>query len=304
MTDARETFAEEPQSGCRASFGMRESGDTWLIYNGSSGSHDDKVLRDLLGALEAAGRPAAGVIDCKDGTPDAAEANAAGLGLIAIYGGDGTMSRTLRGLEGFSGEVLTLPGGTFNLLAREMFGERNPLEIVELLANGGLAPVKPTCIRGNDVLAFAELLAGPGAKWADVREEMRESNIGEVIAKGWDAAANSAVGPMVAVADPARGRPDGYAGVRLCPGPDGITIDGYAAEGLGDYVQQGIAILKRDFREGPHDELGTALSVTCRSIAGQPIALMVDGERSEGASALTFSLDTFDCHLLGLADGR
>ena len=34
------------------------------------------------------------------------------------------------------------------------------------------------------------------------------------------------------------------------------------------------------------------------------IPLMVDGERSEGPGALSFSLDTFDCHLLGLDDGR
>jgi hypothetical protein len=283
---------------------MRDSSDTWLIYNGASGSHDDRVLRDLLGALAGAGHAPARVIDCKDGTPDAAEADAAGIALIAIHGGDGTMSRTLRDLEGFSGQALALPGGTFNLLSRELFGERDPLAIVDLLAAGGLSPIRRTCIRGEGLLALAELLAGPGAKWADVREEMRDSNIGEVIAKGWDAAANSAVGPMVAVTRPNRGRDEGYAGVRLCPRPGGMTIDGYAAEGLGDYVQQGLAILKRDFREGPHDELGAAREVKCRSLAGQPIALMVDGERCEGASELAFSLDTFDCDLLGLGDGR
>jgi hypothetical protein len=283
---------------------MRDSGDTWLIYNGASGSHDDQALRDLLGALAAAGHAPARVVDCKDGTPDAAEADAARVGLVVIHGGDGTMSRTLRDLEGFPGAALALPGGTFNLLARELFGERDPLAIVGLLAAGALSRVRRTCIRGDGVLALAELLAGPGAKWADVREGLRDSNIGEVIARGWDAAANSAVGPMIAVTQPARGRAEGYAGVRLCPRPQGMTIDGYAAEGLGDYVQQGIAILKRDFRDGPHDELGAARAVTCRSLAGEPIPLMVDGERSEGASELAFSLDTFDCDLLGIADGR
>ena len=283
---------------------MRAPGDTWLIFNGASGSYDDRTLQDLVDALGAAGHAPARVIDCKNGTPDAAEANAANLGLLAIHGGDGTISRTLRDLEGFSGQVLALPGGTFNLLARELFGERDPLEIVRLLAAGRLAPDRRACIRGDGVLALAELLIGPGAKWADVREELRDANIGEVIAKGWDAAANSAVGPMVAVVQPLVGREEGYAGVRLCPRSGGMTIDGYAAEGLGDYLQQGMAILKRDFREGPHDELGTASSVTCRSLAGEPIPLMVDGERSEGASELVFSLDTFDCDLLGMADAR
>ena len=109
---------------------------------------------------------------------------------------------------------------------------------------------------------------------------------------------------MVAVADPAGGRAEGYAGVRLCPREKGIEIEGYGAEGLGDYLQQGMAILKRDFREGPHDELGMADRVVCQSLQDEPIPLMVDGERSEAASRLTFSLDTLDCDLLEPADAR
>lgn len=283
---------------------MMRTGDTWLIYNGSSGSHDDERLRALVAELTTAGRPPARVIDCKDGTPDASEADAAGLSLIVIHGGDGTLSRSIGKLEGFTGAVLPLPGGTYNLLSRRIFGERDALEIVALLTSGELAPHRPPCIRGEGLLALSELLAGPGAKWADVREELREAHIGEVIAKGWDAAATSAVGPMVGLAEPQAGREDGYAGLRLCPTATGITIDGYAAEGLGDYVQQGIAILKRDFRDGPHDELGSARRVVCRSLDDAPIPLMVDGERSEGGSQLSFSLDTLGCDLLGLANAR
>lgn len=282
---------------------MTANRPTWLIFNGSSGSHDEETLRQIVAAMGAAGRPADKVLDCKDGTPDAPEANAAGLGLIAVHGGDGTLSRTIGALEGFTGSVLPLPGGTFNLLAREMYGERDPLEIVEMLGKGQLGPSRRTAIRGEGVLALCELLAGPGAKWADVREEMREANIGEVIAKSWDAAATSTVGPMVAVADPPGGREEGYAGVRLVPRAEGIAIEGYGAEGIGDYVQQGIAILKRDFRDGPHDDLGLSREVACVSLEREPIPLMVDGERSEGGASLAFSLDTLDVELLGIADG-
>lgn len=284
--------------------GMETTAPTWLIYNGASGSHDDEALQAIVDALAAAGRAPARVLDCKEGTPRAREADEAGLGLVAVHGGDGTLSRTIAGLEGFAGAVLPLPGGTFNLLAREMFAERSPLEIVELLGKGLLAPTRRRCIRGEGITALAELLAGPGAKWADVREEMREANIGEMIVKGWDAAATSAVGPMVAVVEPAAGNEAGYAGVRLTPERHGIAIEGYGAEGLGDYLQQGLAILKRDFREGPHDDLGLAPTVALRSTEEQPVALMVDGERSEGGAALSFSLDTLDVDLLGIADGR
>lgn len=283
---------------------MDRAGETWLIYNGASGGHDDQALRDLVAALAAAGHPPARVVDCKEGTPGARSASDAGLATIVIHGGDGTLSRTIRDLEGFAGTVLALPGGTFNLLARDIFGDRDALAIVRALGAGELDAHRRPCIRGEGVLALAELLVGPGAKWADVREELREANIGEVLAKGWDAAATSTVGPWVALETPRVGREDGYAGVRLIPRPGGIEIEGYAAEGLGDYVQQGIAILKRDFREGPHDELGHAPNVSCRSLGGTPIPLMVDGERSEGASALAFLLDKLDCNLLGPRDGR
>lgn len=280
---------------------MTGTDDTWLIYNGASGSHDDAALQQLVAALSDAGHAPSKVLDCKDGTPEAREANAAGLGTLVVHGGDGTISRTLSQLEGFTGNALLLPGGTFNLLAREIFDERAPSEIVRLFGEGRLTPRRRMCIRGEGILALAELLAGPGAKWADVREELRDNNLGEMFAKGWDAAATSAVGPMVALAEPAAGRPEGYAGLRFCPRAEGIAIDGYGAEGLGDYLQQGIAILKRDFREGPHDELGLARVVACRSLEGEPIPLMVDGERCEGSPELTFSLDTFDCDLLGPA---
>ncbi|ANY19041.1 Diacylglycerol kinase catalytic domain protein [Tsuneonella dongtanensis] len=277
---------------------------TWLIYNSASGSHDDELLQGIVDALGAAGRPPDRLIDCKDGTPDAEEADRAGLELIVVHGGDGTLSRTIEKLEGFGGQVLVLPGGTFNLLSREIFGERDPIEIIDLLGKGHLGVRRRTCIRGEGVLALCELLAGPGAKWADVREELRDGDVGELLAKGWDAAATSTVGPMVALAAPAAGKEEGYAGIRMCPKANGIALHGYAAEGIGDYIQQGIAILKRDFREGPHDNLGSAPSVECRSLDGEAIPLMVDGERSEGGSTLRFSLDRLDVDLLGIVDGR
>ncbi|MGN6500670.1 MAG: diacylglycerol kinase family protein [Tsuneonella sp.] len=277
---------------------------TLLVYNGASGSHDDAALAELADALGDAGSRPEQVLDCHDGTPSAREADAAGWDTVVIHGGDGTINRTLARLEGFSGRLLTLPGGTFNLFCRELFGERTPLEIVGLLAAGDLALQRRTCIRGEGILALTELLAGPGATWADVREELREGNIGEVLAKGWDAAAMSTVGPMVHLERPVAGRAEGYAGIRLCPQADTIAISGYGAEGLGDYIQQGVAILKRDFREGPHDDLGAAREVLCRADNHAPIALMVDGERSEGSGAQRFYLAPFDADLLGPANGR
>lgn len=279
---------------------------TWLIYNGSSGSFEPELLHDLIAALDAVGHRPTRVLDCcEDDIPDADTANAAGVGMIAILGGDGTLSRTIAGLEGFGGSILPLPGGTFNLLCRTLHGERDPLEIVADLGAERLVSQRRPCIRGGGgLLALSEVLAGPGANWAEVREELRDGNIAEVFAKGFEAATESTAGPMVAVVNPPRGRSDGYSGVRLVPGAQGIGIAGYGVEGFLALLQQGAAILACDFREGPHDDLGSAQAVTCRSQDKAPIALMVDGELGEGAAEAVFSLDMLGVDLLGPANGR
>lgn len=284
---------------------MIQGSKVWLATNAASGSNDDELVARLKAMLEQGGARIVRASDCReDDLPSAASAEAAGATHLLVLGGDGTLNSVLGRMEGWRGQVLPLPGGTANLLCRGLHGDDDPEAIVGRFLAGELAPRRVPCLRGADCIALAELLAGPGAKWADVREEMRDANFGEVIAKGWDAATTSTVGPMVALAEPAAGRDEGYAGIRLCPQAGGIRIQGYAAEGIGDYVQQGIAILKRDFREGPHDDLGAETRVEVHSLDRQGIPLMVDGERSEGGSELTFSLDRLDVNLLGPGDDR
>lgn len=285
---------------------MTENPLTWLIYNGSSGSFDRTLLGEVTVMLRDAGYALDRVTDCCESDNLSAEdASRAGVELIAILGGDGTLSRTIAGLEGFDGAVLALPGGTFNLLCRTIFGERDPLEILKDFSDGRLTPQRRACIRSDGgLLALSEVLAGPGATWADVREEMRDGNIPELLAKSIEAASESTAGPMVVVVDPPRGRPEGYSGVRIVPGPSGMAIAGYGVEGFLTLLQQGAAILARDFRAGPHDDLATAEKVVCRSVENAPIPLMIDGERSEGGPQVAFSLDTLGVDLLGPADGR
>ena len=118
-----------------------------------------------------------------------------------------------------------------------------------------------------------------------------------------EAVRQSTGGAMVRVIDPVLGREEGYAGVRMEPLGDAMSADGYGAQGIADYVRQGIALLRRDFREGPHDELGHHRAVTCESIDGSPIELMIDGERATGQSRETFSLAPLPVNLLASGDG-
>lgn len=270
---------------------------TWLCANEASGSYDEATLREIWRALADIGHAPARIVDiAAQEVPDRTQLESAGVGLLVVYAGDGTMNAIARACEGWAGQVLVLPGGTANLLARALHGNRSAVAIVAALPQA--QAVKRPCIRNDNRTALIEVLAGPGATWSDVREELRDGTIGTVAATSLAAIRESTVGSMVALADPALGRTEGYAGLRLAPSAGGLAIEGYGAETIGDYLLQGIALLRRDFRNGPHEDLAVVPEVVCRSVDEAPIELMIDGERHRGASEERFALDQLDLNLL------
>ena len=283
---------------------MTQSGPLWLAINRASGSNDDATVDALVVALGEAGASPARTIDCSsEDLPTRAALERAGIATLAVFTGDGTINALVPQLEGWDGAVLILPGGTANLLARSLHGEASAEQIVAAFGAGQLEPVQRPCIRIGEHTALVEVLAGPGAAWSDVREGMREGDLGAIASTAVEAVRQSASGPMVAVVEPPLGRSEGYAGVRLAPTASGLTVDGYGADTLGDYFKQGLALLRRDFREGPHDELGVHSEVTCRSADGSVIALMIDGERMDGAGEQRFVLATLHVNLLAHSNG-
>ena len=196
-----------------------------------------------------------------------------------------------------------LPGGTTNLLARLLHSSCETGAIIAAFTAGRSRPVRQPCVRMSAHVALCEVLAGPGAKWSDVREGLREGQLGMVASTALDAVKDSAGGAMVQVANPVLGHDEGYAGVRIVPHAQGLVVDGYRSEGFADYLKQGLALIKRDFREGPHDALGTHPALVCRSADGSPIELMVDGERATGQGEERFSLATLAVDLLATGNG-
>lgn len=279
-------------------------GETWLVANGASGSNAEGSLATLEAALATAGCPPARVIDLQtDDCPTRDMVESAGIGLLVVFTGDGSANAIINGLEGWDGEVLLLPGGTANLLAGDLHGEADAEAIVAALGAGRLAAPPRHVIRCSQGAALIEVLAGPGATWSDVREGLRDGDIGVVAETTIEAAKQSTGGPMVRVAEPALGRELGYSGVRMSPAGDRMTVDGYGANTVADYVMQGIALLRRDFREGPHDELGRHGDILCRSIDGSPIELMIDGERMTGEPQERFFLAPLGVKLLAMGNG-
>ncbi|MDP3675965.1 MAG: diacylglycerol kinase family protein, partial [Novosphingobium sp.] len=221
--------------------------------------------------------------------PDRASLEAAGVDLLAIYTGDGTVNGVVTELYGWAGRVLVLPGGTQNLLAKALHGDVDAAGIVAAMGESRTAPVERHLIRSSQGDALCEVLAGPGAKWSDVREAMREGDLGEMAASLGEAIGQSAGGAPVRVVEPVLGRPEGYPAVLVHPVGEKMIVDGYGAETMADYAKQGLALLRRDFREGPHDELGSSHpAIICES--DEPIELMIDGERMTGGVQERFEI--------------
>lgn len=276
---------------------MSDDRIVWLVVNSASGSNDEAAVAGVRAALAAGGAAPARIVDIRDEPcPDAAALHAAGVGLVAVFGGDGTVNGLVGGLDGWDGAALVLPGGTANLLARALHGEMPAEQIASLVA--GLRPIRRQSIICSQGRALIEVLAGPGAVWSDVREGLREGDLVEVAATGAEAVRQSVAGPMVHLQEPPVGRDGGYAGIRLVPEGDCMAVTGYGAETFGDYLLQGVALLKRDYREGPHEKLGLHGQVLCRSSDGSPIELMIDGERRTGGPEERFSLAELAVDLL------
>jgi hypothetical protein len=268
---------------------MSDYSKIWLATNSASGSYSQQAVDDLTARFAAARLPIERIVTIPDGGPlDRAALEAGSVDLLAIFAGDGTTNGLVTGLYGWRGRVLVLPGGTQNLLAKSLHGELDPAGIVDALGDGQVVPVGRRVIGTSQGDALCEVLAGPGAKWSDVREAMREGDIGEMAATLGEAIGQSAGGAPVTIVEPVLGKPEGYPAVRLHPGTGGMNVDGYIADTAADYARHGLALLRRDFREGPHDELGEHCAVICRS--DEPIELMIDGERTTGGKQERFEI--------------
>lgn len=276
---------------------MTQDRIVWLVVNSASGSNDEEANARIEQALAASGCAPARIIDIQsESCPDIAALRAANVGMVAVFAGDGTINSLIGGLDGWEGQALVLPGGTANLLARALHGEREAEDIAAHCS--ALRPIRRSAIRSSQGVALIEVLAGPGAVWSDVREGLRDGDVMEVAATSAEAVRQSIAGPMIHLREPPVGREAGYAGIRLVPEDGALAVSGYGAEGLGDYLRQGVALLMRDYREGPHDDLGRHSEVLCHCGEDNAIELMIDGERRTGTAQERFSLAELGVDLL------
>jgi hypothetical protein len=271
----------------------------WLIANAASGSNNEDALAALETAFDEAnctiGRK---LVFLEDGAPHAAELRAAGVDMVAVFTGDGTINAVVTGLYGWEGAVLVLPGGTMNLLSGRLHGDVDAATIVARVAAGRFRCVRPEIVRSRHGDGLTGVLAGPGTAWNNVREAMRETDVLGLVSSMTGAIGQSTAGPMVVFREPDCGRPEGYSLVMVTPLPSGLEADGYYAETIGDYARQGIALLRRNFRDGPHDELGRHAELRLACAEGGPVGMLIDGEPCNGEAEEAFTLALCEVDLI------
>lgn len=276
----------------------------WLIVNAASGSNSPAALAELEGCISGNGLAIERTVNFPDDDlPDRAALEAAGDPLLVIYTGDGTLNAALGRVAGWAGAVLVLPGGTMNLLSKRLHGTYPTSEIVALVAAGGARRRRVSRILGPCGDAYAGLLAGPGTHWGVVREAMRELDIAGIASGAAEALAKSTGETAVRAATPPLGNREGYPLIDMTPGEHGIQVNGYHAGNLAELAQQGWALLRRRFRDGPHDRLGIVEEITLENIDGSPVEVLLDGENCEAVPSVTFRVAESEVDLLATHHG-
>lgn len=277
----------------------------WLVTNAASGSNAEEALQALERCCGANGFSIARRSTFpEDDLPSPGALDRAGIDRVVVFTGDGTINALISGLAGWSGAVVVLPGGTMNLLYHRLHGERAMEETLAAVARGAATACRPAVIRSRSGEAYAGVLAGPGTSWGRVREAMREYAVIELAASAVTAIEETLNGEMIACAEPPLGRPEGYPLINLSPAAEGIEVTAYHAENAAQYLEQAWALLKRNFREGPHEVLGLAKRLRLKSTEGQPFGLLIDGEPADAGSDEEFWLATCEVDLVATeADG-
>jgi hypothetical protein len=278
---------------------MSGIGAVCLVTNAASGSNQESARLALEQALGEAGLRIARQVSFPDEPlPSAAELDAASIDCVAVFAGDGTANALVTSLYGWGGAVLVLPGGTMNLLYHRLHGEREVAEVLEAAVAGKARRRRPGILRCDNGDGLSGVMAGPGIEWNKVREALRNTDIAGVAAGTAQALGKSVAAPMIACSDPPLGRAEGYPLIMLTPGRSGFAVDAYHAETLEDYLAQGLALLRRNFREGPHETIGNVGELTITNVSGEPVGLLVDGEAADAGSAIRFVLAPCEVDLL------
>jgi Diacylglycerol kinase catalytic domain len=274
---------------------------TLLITNANSGSAGAVEDGVVVSALQSAGLEICERLTLpEDDLPTRANVESGAFKVVAILSGDGTISSLCDNLSGWDGEILVLPGGTMNLLSRRLHGELALAELLDAVAASEMAasPIPIICFGEREILTG--LTVGPSTSWGEVREGIRQGDVtalADAVPAAWsDTLADTGV--WVKGYDRTA-----YSGIFIEPNDaEMLSVVAFRANNVGDMIGHGIAWLRRDFREGPKDDLGEMAEVT---VVGDDAdtGLLIDGELEEGRLPLTCSAGMSSVRFLRMTGG-
>jgi Diacylglycerol kinase catalytic domain len=270
-----------------------------LIVNSQSGSASAVELPTVQAALTSAGLSIDHVVQLPDDDcPDLDAVEELGVEVVIILSGDGTVASLCEKLSDWDGSLLILPGGTMNLLSRRLHGDAALPELLEKMADAKLTSVRVPIICLGKRQVLTGLTVGPSTRWGRVREGIRHGDVAslaEVVPEAWSETLSD---DGVWVEGHQR---QGYAGVFVEPHDEAtLSVVAFRANNIGDMIGHGIAWLRRDFREGPKDEIGVMRNVVI--VGDDPeTGLLIDGEYEDGRLPVECSAGLSSVNFLKLA---
>jgi Diacylglycerol kinase catalytic domain len=255
---------------------------TLLIINKFSGSVGSVDFEELKQSFAVAGFAIEQVVELpEEELPKRAEVEKMAVDVVATLSGDGTVAGVCEKLRGWSGALLVLPGGTMNLLSRRLYGEQTVGSLLDMLGSAEHSAECVSVVNTPNAEVFTGLIAGASTRWGEVRESIRNLDLAEVVEKVPEAWTATTTSESVRI----EGMEGGYPAIFVEPLDNGnLGVRAFRADGVGDMLSHGIAWLRRDFREGPHDDLGEMRQVTIIDDKDAEIGLLLDGEQANGKS--------------------
>lgn len=246
----------------------------WFITNPNSGSATQEKCAALEAVFEERGLTLAGRTGFPDQPiPSEGDLAKARVDTVVLFAGDGTINAVLCALAEWDGAFLILPGGTMNLLARQLHGEAEPADIIHTAHEGGHR-VGLAYVEAGPHRAFVGLILGPAAHWARAREAARKGRVARVL-RAIRSAWRRTFGKGIRVAG-VPGMHDRYQAVFVTPGEGALEVAAIDARDWASIVELGWNWLTGDWV--------AARAVTdrrteqLRPVARRPLLALFDGE--------------------------
>lgn len=262
------------------------------LLNTSSGSCDPACEQKMIDQIEAAG--------CRvhrmwcgggDTVGEAlAEAPSAGLDVLIVLGGDGTIRAAAETCDERGPYLIPLPGGTMNMLPKALYGDMDwPQALAATLTAPEVQPVNGGRI--DELRFYCAAIFGDPSRWAEAREAVRDGDLGKAAEQGLEAL-NKAFGRGLHYEyGDASGEAEAVSVV--CPLASRVLEDDDTAleavvidpQGPLDALKLAARALVSEWREDPNVETARVRKVVIRSDGAIPAIL--DGETVELPSEVT-----------------